>query len=67
MAPPCSPTFIRPSQSVSTPVRPNEISNPVLAMSNVLVTMFVKTAWSPMKMRRTRPTTRATRKNETQM
>ncbi len=67
MAPPFSPTFMSPSQSVSTPVRPNEISKPVLALSNVLATMFVNTAWSPRKMRRIRPTTRATRKNETQM
>ena len=58
---------MRPSQSVSTPVSPNEISNPVLAVSKVLVTMLVKTAVSPKNTRRTSPITSAIRKNETQM
>jgi hypothetical protein len=41
------PTRIRPSHRVSTPVRPSEISNPVLAMSNVALTIAVKISVSP--------------------
>jgi hypothetical protein len=58
---------MRPSQSVSTPVSPSEISKPVFAISKVLFTIFVKISVSPRKIRRTSPTMRAIRKNAIQM
>ena len=45
--PPCSPTRISPIQRVMTPVRPREISNPVLAISKVLFIMAGKIPVSP--------------------
>jgi hypothetical protein len=52
---------------VRTPVKPSEISKPVLAISNVLLTMAVKISVSCRKISRTSPTTRAIRKNAIQM
>ena len=60
--PPFSPTFMIPIQRVRTPVNPNDISKPVLAMSKVDATMVVKTSVSPKKMSFTRPMTNAMRK-----
>ena len=67
IAPPFSPTFINPSQSVSTPVSPNEISKPVFAESKVACTMVVKTIVSPRKMSFVSPTRSAMRKKPSQM
>ena len=67
MTPPLSPTRMSPSQSVSTPVRPKEISNATLAMSKVLATMAVKTSVSCRNTSFTPATTKATRKKPIQM
>jgi hypothetical protein len=67
MAPPCSPTFMMPSHSVSAPVRPSAISKAVLDMSKVLVTRAVKIAVSPRKISLISAMTSATRKKPTQM
>ena len=47
--PPFSPIFITPIQSESTPVSPMEISNAVLALSNVEPTMSANTPELPVK------------------
>jgi len=67
MTPPFSPTRMRPSQSVSTPVSPREMSKPTLAISKVLSTMAVNTPVSCRKTSFTAATTKATRKNPIQM
>jgi len=67
MTPPFSPTRMSPSQSVSTPVRPSEISKATSAMSNVLATMAVKISVSPKNTSFTIATTKAIRKKPIQM
>ena len=51
-APPFSPIFIMPIHKVNTPVKPNEISNPVFDISNVDVIIFPKTSTSPINSKR---------------
>lgn len=58
--PPFSPIFINPSQRVITPVRPKEISKPVLAISKVLPIISVKISTSPKKRSLIKPITKAT-------
>ena len=58
---------MRPSQSVSTPVRPREISNATSAMSKVLATIAVKTSVSWKNTSFTPATTKAMRKKPIQM
>ena len=48
-APPRSPIFMIPIHKVNTPVKSNEISNPVFDISKVAFTMAEKTSVSPMK------------------
>jgi hypothetical protein len=67
IAPPRSPTFMRPSHRVSTPVSPMEISNAVFDESKVACTMAVKTAVSPRKTSFTSATARPTTKKPSQM
>ena len=49
MTPPRSPIFIKPSQSVSTPVSPSEISKPVLALANIASITALRLLPSPEK------------------
>ncbi len=65
--PPFSPTRMSPSQRVSTPVRPSEISKPSAAISKVLFTIVVKISVSWNTTSFTVATTKATRKNPIQM
>ena len=44
-----SPIFIKPNHNANIPVNPSDISNPVLAESNVEAMIFVKTSVSPKK------------------
>jgi hypothetical protein len=60
--PPLSPTFMIPIQKVSTPVRPNDISKPVLAISKVEFIIWGKMSTSPKKISLTSPITNAIRK-----
>ena len=65
--PPRSPIFIMPSQSESTPVRPREISNAVLAEENVESMIAGKTVVSPNTSSFTTAMTKAMTKNATQI
>ena len=65
--PPFSPMRMMPSQRESTPVSPSEISKAVLADEKVEFMMAGNTSTSPMKMRRTSATTKATRKKAIQI
>ena len=65
--PPFSPIFIIPSQRVSTPVSPSEISKPIFAISKVLETIEGKTPTSPKKINFISPTTNAIKKKATQI
>ena len=65
--PPFSPMRMIPSQRESTPVSPSEISKAVLADEKVEFMMAGNTSTSPMKMRRTSATTKATRKKAIQI
>jgi hypothetical protein len=65
--PPFSPIFIRPNQSDITPASPIEISNPVFAISKVDWSIAGKTVASLKKINLMKATTKAMRKNETQM
>ena len=65
--PPFSPTFITPSQSDSTPVNPNEISNAVFDDENVESIIAGNTSKSPKNANFTAAITNATRKNAIQI
>ncbi len=65
--PPFSPIFMIPIQRVKTPVNPNEISKPDLAMSNVALIIAGKTSTSPRKSRRTKPIMKADKKKNIQI
>ena len=61
--PPFSPTFIIPSQSERTPVKPNEISKPVFAESKVEFIIAGNTSTSPNTISLNRAIAKAIRKN----
>ena len=65
--PPFSPTFMTPSHSDSTPVRPNEISKAVFDESNVESIMAGNTSKSPRNTSLTAAMTNATRKKAIQI
>ena len=65
--PPCSPIFMIPIHRESTPVSPMEISNAVLAESNVEVIKSGNTSVSPKNISRTSDTMKAMKKNAIQM
>ena len=65
--PPFSPIFMIPSQSDSTPVKPNEISKAVFDDENVESIMAGNTSKSPQNMSFTSAITNATMKNATQI
>ena len=67
MTPPFSPIFIIPSQSESTPVNPNEISNAVLEELKVELIISGKTWVSPRKTSLTNATAKAIRKKAIQI
>ncbi|OPZ26604.1 MAG: hypothetical protein BWZ00_01624 [Bacteroidetes bacterium ADurb.BinA174] len=65
--PPRSPIFITPNQSERTPVKPKEISKPVLAESYVEFIISVNIYTSPKKMSLAKATTKAMIKKAIQM
>ena len=65
--PPFSPIFIMPSQRLSTPVSPSEMSNAVFAVSKVESIIAGNTVMSPKNTSFTTAMTKAMRKNEIQM
>jgi hypothetical protein len=67
MIPPFSPTFIKPSHKVITPVRPREISKPVLALSKVLPTRAANISVSWKNSSLNKAMAKATRKKAIQM
>ena len=64
--PALSPIFMMPSQKVMIPIRPKEISAPVLALSNIPFTTLIKMLVSPKKMSLISATTKAIRKKAIQ-
>ena len=62
-----SPTFISPSQRVSTPVSPSEISNALAAEVNDALVISLQMATSPQKIERYSATTNATKKKAIQI
>ena len=65
--PPLSPIFITPNHNESTPVNPKEISKAVLDWANVASIMAGNTSRSPMNNSFAKATTKATKKNATQI
>ena len=65
--PPRSPIFMMPSQRLSTPVRPSDVSKAVFAVSKVEFIMAGNTVVSPMKTSFTKAMAKAMRKNAIQM
>ena len=62
-----SPIFIKPSHSAITPVRPSEISKPLLAASNSALTMAAKMSVCPSHTACASAAARASRINADQM
>ena len=66
-APPVSPIFIIPIHNVKTPVKPKDISKPLLDISKVELMIALNTSVSPKNNKRYRATKKAITKKKIQM